>query len=122
MEHPFDICNLAQAAGASYVARGTVYHTNQLTNLIVEGAQNKGFSVIEAVAQCPTSFGRRNKMKTPAAMLEWQRDNAVPVAAAEQMSEEELVGKFTVGKLFAQARPEYTENYQKLIDELHGVR
>lgn len=122
VEHPFDICNLAQAAGASYVARGTVYHTNQLTNLIVEGAQNKGFSVIEAVAQCPTSFGRRNKMKTPAEMLEWQRDNAVPVAAAEQMSEEELVGKFTVGKLFAQARPEYTENYQKLIDELHGVR
>ena len=120
VEHPFDICNLAQAAGATYVARGTVYNTNQLTNLIIEGAQNKGFSVVEAVAQCPTSFGRRNKMKTPASMLEWQRDHAVPVAAAAKMTTEELADKFLVGKLSECKRPEYTENYQKLIDELHS--
>lgn len=118
VERPFDICRLAQAAGATYVARGTAYQTNQLTDLIVEGAKNKGFSVIEAVAQCPTSYGRRNGMKKPAVMLEWQRDHAVPVAAAASMSEEELKDKFLVGTLYQAEKPEYTEIYQKLIDSL----
>lgn len=40
LENPFDICGLAQAAGASYVARGTVYHAVQLDKLI-EGAMRK---------------------------------------------------------------------------------
>ena len=33
IDRNFDLCKLAVAAGATYVARGTVYHTNQLLNL-----------------------------------------------------------------------------------------
>ena len=57
VERNFDLCELVKGAGATFVARGTVYHAKQLTDLIVAGAQNQGFSVIEAVSQCPVSYG-----------------------------------------------------------------
>lgn len=115
IERPFDIAALAIAAGATYVARGTAFHAKMLTDLIVKGAENKGFSVIDAITQCPISFGRKNKMGSAAKMLEWQRDNAVPAQAAAKMSPEELNGKFLIGELHHSSAPEYTAEYDKLI-------
>jgi len=37
IDKPFDLCNLAQGAGASYIARGTAYHAQAMTKLIVKG-------------------------------------------------------------------------------------
>ena len=56
-ERPFDTCKLAQAAGATYVARGTAYHAKALPLLIEKGIRNKGYSLIEAISQCPVYFG-----------------------------------------------------------------
>jgi 2-oxoglutarate ferredoxin oxidoreductase subunit beta len=53
-EQPFDIARLAQAAGATYVARWTTYHVLELVRSIKEGLQHKGFSFIEVVSHCPT--------------------------------------------------------------------
>ena len=47
VEHSFDLSGLALAAGASYVARSTVYHVEMLPKLIQEGFEHKGFSFIE---------------------------------------------------------------------------
>ena len=77
VDNPFDPCNLAAAAGATYVARSTAYHVPHLINMIAGGIENKGFSLIEAIVQCPTAFGRKNKMADPAQMMMWMRDNAV---------------------------------------------
>ena len=77
VDNPFDPCNLAAAAGATYVARSTAYHVPHLINMIAGGIENKGFSLIEAIVQCPTAFGRKNKMAAPAQMMMWMRDNAV---------------------------------------------
>lgn len=115
IERPFDIANLMIAAGATYVARGTVYHAIPLADLIVKGIQNKGFSVIEAMTQCPISYGRKNKMGTASKIMEWQRDNAVTVQAAAKMSPEELKGKFVIGELFNSPAPEYTAQYENVI-------
>jgi len=115
IERPFDVPSLAIGAGATYVARGTAFHANLLVDLIAKGIQHKGFAVIDAICQCPTSFGRKNKMSQPAKMLEWQRDHAVMVQAAAKMPPEALKDKFVIGVLHETTAPEYTEEYGKLI-------
>ncbi|HMM20295.1 MAG TPA: thiamine pyrophosphate-dependent enzyme [Selenomonadales bacterium] len=115
IERSFDIAALASAAGATFVARGTAFHANLLTDLVVKAIENNGFSVVDAITQCPISFGRKNKMGSAANMLAWQRDHAVPVQAAAKMSPEDLKGKFVIGELFRTEAPEYTAEYDKII-------
>jgi len=120
IEPGVDPAELARAAGATYVGRGTTYHTELLVNLIVEGIKNKGFSLIEAIAACPTAFGRRNKMKSGAEMLLWQKENSVHINRAKNMSPEELKGKIIIGELHRQKAPEYTMLYENIIKEAQG--
>ncbi|ATW27187.1 2-oxoacid:ferredoxin oxidoreductase subunit beta [Candidatus Formimonas warabiya] len=120
IERNFDLCELVKGAGATYVARGTTYHAKQLTDLIVAGAKHKGFSLIEAVSQCPVSYGRRNKMKNALEMVNWAKEHAVNQKAAEKMTPAELEGKFLIGELHQSAAPEYTAEYDKLIAKLQG--
>ncbi len=101
-EEPFDLCSLAIAAGANYVARWTSFHVKQLTEVIKAGLQVPGLSFIEVYAQCPTAYGAKNKMKRVSSMIELMRDNAVlkqnvDAAAAKGMTLEK--GKFVVGEL-----------------------
>ncbi len=76
-EQPFDLCRLAEAAGANYVARWTSYHVKELTAAIEAGLSTPGFSFIEVMAQCPTAFGSKNKMKQVSQMIDMFRQNAV---------------------------------------------
>ena len=122
IERSFDIAKLSIAAGATYVARGTSFHAKMLTDLIAKGIANKGFSVIDAISGCPTSFGRKNKMAQPAKMLEWQRDHAVTVQAAAKLSAEQLADKFLIGELHQEAAPEFTDEYAKVVERLKGGR
>lgn len=112
-EPPFDLCSLMVAAGANYVARGTAYHVVQLTDLIEKGLAHKGFSFIEVITQCPTNYGRRNPGQgvSGAAMLRWQKENAVSIEDAATMSEEALKGKIVTGVFIDRDRPEYNDQY-----------
>ncbi len=118
----FDLCNLVTAAGASYVARGTVYHINPLINHITSGLQKNGFSFIEAVSQCPVYFGRTNKIGSAVDMLKWQRDSAVPVSRAKDMSAEELEDKILIGEFADEDTPEYTDLYRQILQRLEQER
>ncbi|HWP79838.1 MAG TPA: 2-oxoacid:ferredoxin oxidoreductase subunit beta [Candidatus Acidoferrum sp.] len=120
IDRPFDIAALAIAAGSTYVARGTAYHAMQLTDLIAKGIASKGFSVIDAISQCPTSFGRKNKQGGPVQMMQWQKDHAVLIQAAVKMKPEDLVDKFVIGELHKSEAPEYTAEYDKLIARIQG--
>jgi len=114
----FDICKLAIGAGATYVARGTAYHVQQLTKLIERGISHKGFSFIEALSICPTYYGRKNKKGTPADMLKWLKDHAVDIKQASKMEPEELHNKFIIGELLNIDEPEFAEEYQKMLNNL----
>ncbi len=118
IDQSFDLCKLVTAAGATYVARGTAYHTQMLIVLIAEGIAHKGFSFIEVITHCPTYYGRRNKMGDAVDMLNWQKEHAVPVKAAAKLPAEKLEGKFVIGELHRSEGPEYTEEYQRIIDRL----
>ena len=121
VERAFDIPELVKAAGATFVGRGTTFHTLQLIDLIAKGIAHKGFSFIEVVSACPISFGRQNKMGGPAKMLEWQRDHGVMVAAWDKMTAEQKAGKFPIGVLYEDNNTqEYTEAYDDLIKRAQG--
>jgi 2-oxoglutarate ferredoxin oxidoreductase subunit beta len=118
LENSFDICGLAAAAGASYVARGTVYHVVQLDKLIEGAIRKKGFSVVEVITPCPTYYGRHNNQRTAVAMMKWQIDNTISVSKAARMTPEQIQGKIITGVLTDRDRPEYIEQYQKLIAQV----
>ncbi len=118
LENSFDICGLAAAAGASYVARGTVYHAVQLDKLIESAIRKKGFSVVEALTPCPTYYGRRNSQKSAVDTMRWQIENTtkgkpgnVPSINGQE--------KIATGVLVDREKPEYVETYQKFIARLN---
>ena len=116
-EHPLDASKLAVAAGASYVARWTTAHQNELKESIKKAIRIKGFRFIEAVSQCPTAFGRRVGFKDAGEILKWFKENAIPIQTAETMSEEELANKIVIGEFIQRTRPTLVENIYKTIED-----
>lgn len=115
IERNFVIADLAKAAGATFVARATTFHTQLLADVIAQGIQHEGFSIIEAITACPISYGRQNKMGGPADMIKWQRDHGVMLAAFDKLSPEQQQEKFAIGVLYQAEAPEYTKEYDKVI-------
>ncbi len=120
IEPNFDICKLAEGAGASYVARATIANPKQVETLIKKGIQKKGFSVIEVVSSCHTQYGRRNKRRTPIDNINYFKDNSVTLEKAKTMSSEELEGKIITGEFVNKEIPEYTDQYLDLIAKVRG--
>ncbi|MBC7100258.1 2-oxoglutarate synthase subunit KorB [Methanothermobacter tenebrarum] len=122
IETPFDLAELVKAAGASYVARWTTAHPLQLANSIRRGLENRGFSFIEVLSQCPTYFGRKNRMRSPVEMLQWMKDNSINRRKALRMEPEELEGKIIVGDFVKEEKEELTTVMYDLIEEKCGER
>jgi 2-oxoglutarate ferredoxin oxidoreductase subunit beta len=121
MEPAFDLCRLTEAAGASFVARGTAAHIRQIQKFIKRGIQHPGFAFIEAVVPCPTEYGRRNKPANPVEMLENARALSITQTKAAQMSPEELAGKIVTGVLHEDAqKPEFQRSYAESIARLQA--
>ena len=115
VDRPFDIANLASGAGASFSARGDVYHARETIDIIKQAILHKGFSLVDVYSICPTYYGRKNKKGDAVEMLKWQKDNLVPTARYYSMSEEERADKKLIGILSFNDYPEYTEEYAKVI-------
>jgi 2-oxoglutarate ferredoxin oxidoreductase subunit beta len=115
IDQSFDLTSLAMAAGASYVARGTVYHVRQSISLMKKALDKKGFSVVEIISDCPISFGKMNKIKSPVDMLKWIKDITVSKKAWENLSVEERKEKFVIGEFLDIDRPDYNERYNEII-------
>lgn len=116
IEDGFNVCKLVEAAGAPYVARGTVYGVVQLENLITEALQKKGFSLVEAISTCPTHWGRLNGFKTASAKMKWIKENSVNIKQAEKLSPEERDSKFVLGKFVDKNKDDYSTKYEKVIE------
>ena len=116
VDRAFDLIKLADAAGATYLARVTSYHAREAVKFIEKGLENKGFSLIEGISECPTYYGRKNKKGDAVQIMNWMKDNAVDVKRAKDMTAEELTGKLLIGEFKNASEPEYTEVYQKIID------
>jgi len=72
-----NIPQLAESAGAKYVARWTSLHARRLINSIVEAIQKPGFSVIEVVSPCPMYYSRINRLGEGINMMKFYHKNSV---------------------------------------------
>ena len=117
LEHPFKIADVVAAAGGSYVARWTTYHAFQLMESMQNAIHKKGFSFVEIISQCPVSYGKMTGTSDPVTLLEQLRDASIHVDDTKGMSEEELEGKFVVGKLVERQRGEFGDALRRLVAE-----
>ncbi len=116
LDRTFDIALLAAGAGASFAARGDVFHARETTEIIKKAILHKGFSLVDVYSVCPTYYGRKNKKGDAVEMLKWQRDHLIPLPRFNMLSETDLAGKKPIGILAENDFPEYTEEYAKLIE------
>jgi len=109
----FDVVDLAGSAGATFVARSTTYHVQEMKDIFVRAIRHRGFSVVEVMSQCPTYFGRRNKSGDAADMMLYYKDNTAPIERRSKDGE----GKILRGVFIDRDRPEYCIEYEKTIEK-----
>ena len=117
IEQGFDICKLAEAAGAPFVARATPFNPVQMKNLIRDGMRKKGFSMVEVIAPCPTHYGKNNGFKSAPEMLRWFDERSIGVEKARQMTPDELADKIVVGKMVDRESEDYGTKYRRIQQE-----
>ncbi|MCD6411003.1 MAG: 2-oxoacid:ferredoxin oxidoreductase subunit beta [Thermoplasmata archaeon] len=125
IEPPFDLCELAKVIGAPYVARWTVSHPYRPIKSIKRGIEKKGFAYIELLTPCPTAYGRRNRLGDIKELWKWYDENTILIEEYERImkygsdEEKERASKMIkIGVFQDIEKPEYFEEYYKLIDRL----
>jgi len=122
-EPAFNLVSLAEAAGASYVARWTTYHVMQLARSMEEVFKKKGFCFIEVLSPCPTLYQRRNKMGDGLETMKYYK-KASKIRHGAPTSECGLTkdGEIIVGKFVDRDRPDYFELLRSQMVESLGER
>ncbi|HDJ26141.1 MAG TPA: 2-oxoacid:ferredoxin oxidoreductase subunit beta [Candidatus Bathyarchaeota archaeon] len=119
IEHPFNLVQLAAAAGAVYVARWTVVHPRRLKESIKKALGKRGFCFIEVISACTEGYGRRNELRSALEFMKWLRE--VSVIAEGVGPEGAYIGrdKIVVGEFVdIEGKPEYTELLWSLINDV----
>lgn len=109
----FDVVSMAMAAGATFVARATAYHVEQLADLLEEAIRHKGFSVVEVMTPCPVYFGRKNKEGSAVDMMERLKAKTTPIGSKAKQENPTLIER---GVFVNKEMPEYCAEYQKIVE------
>jgi len=109
-ESSFSLPYLAAGSGAVYVARWTVFNVKQLENSIKSAILKKGFSFVEIISDCPTYYGRTNKIGGALEMMKFYKENTV-VNQRANLKDINIVrgGKITVGNFIDIERPTFMD-------------
>ncbi len=117
-EIPFNIPYLIAAAGAVYVSRWTAMHVRRLEKSIIEAIHKKGFSFVEAIAPCPTQYGRKNRQATGLTQMNYYRDNSIINHGADPREVGiELNGPINVGKFVDIDRATFSDLQTDILDK-----
>ena len=122
-EPSFNLVQLAEAAGAAYVARWTTFHVKQLARSMQEMFSKKGFCFIEVLSPCPTLYQRRNKMGDGLDAMKFYKEvskirNGAPTGECSLTKSGEIV----VGKFVDRDRPAYFDLLNAQMTESLGDR
>jgi len=109
VEDPFDLCRLAETAGAAYVARWSTAHPRQSVKAVVKGIRKNGAAFIEILSQCPV-----HKKTDPVEMFKELRQITARSTDAAAMAS----GKIPVGEFCDIDKPDWISRYQRIIDQL----
>ncbi len=108
-EPSFNLPQLADAAGAVYVARWTTFHVRQLTRSMKEIFAKKGFCFIEVLSPCPTLFERRNKLGEGLDTMKYYKEKSkIRNGAPTSEVNIGMRGEIIVGKFVDRERPDYS--------------
>jgi 2-oxoglutarate ferredoxin oxidoreductase subunit beta len=110
----FDVVELAKAAGATFVARTTTYHIQQMKDIIRQAILHEGFSVVEILSQCPTYFGRKNKAGDAVDMIQHFKKNTTSIGSKAKQENPDLLER---GIFVQKERPEYCSEYDKVVQK-----
>ena len=119
----FDTCDLAIAAGASFVARETMLEPKKLEKVLIKAMKHKGFSMMEVLSNCHINLGRKNKMVSAMENLEWIDSITVSKKKYDTMSEEEQLNLLPTGVLKEDTdADEYCDMYAEIQKVHQGQR
>ena len=117
IDQGFDVVEMAKAAGATFVARTTTYHVQQMADIIRAAILHEGFSVVEVMSQCPTYFGRKNKQGGAVEMMKRMKESTTPIGSKAKAEHPELIER----GIFVQTdKPEYCSEYDRIIERAMG--
>jgi 2-oxoglutarate ferredoxin oxidoreductase subunit beta len=120
-EFPFSLPNLAEAAGATYVARWTALHLRRVTKSIQEALNKKGFSFIEVITPCVTLYARRNRLGDGLNLLKYYHDNSeIQHGADTRTMDIDYQGKLIVGKFVDKEKPTFLDAMNKHMQIVLG--
>ena len=115
-EHPFNLIYLAQASGATYVARWTALQTHELRDSIIEAMDKPGFSFVEVITPCPTGYARRNRLGTGLDIMRYYKENCyMPDELQPEDTALPFKGKIAIGKFVDIEKPTFMDMYTEGI-------
>lgn len=122
IDYSFDPCKLADAAGATFVARGSVTKPQKLESILVSGFKHEGFTFFDVHSNCHVNLGRKNKMSEATDMLDWIDSRLVTKMEYEKMTQEERENKFVTGILKQdETKEEYCNAYfNRVVSKAKG--
>jgi 2-oxoglutarate/2-oxoacid ferredoxin oxidoreductase subunit beta len=120
-EYPFNLPFLADAAGATYIARWTSMHSRNLIQSIEEALSRKGFSFIEIISPCTTLYLRRNRLGDGVDALQFYQENALLKHGADTRELGiDFQEKIIIGKFVEKDKPTYIEALDKQCVKVVG--
>ncbi len=122
-EQPFNLPFIADACGAVYVARWTVYHVKQITRAMKEGLSKRGFAFIEIISPCPTLYSRRNRLGDGVDMVKYYKEKSVIKNGANTKEVDlSFQGEITVGKFVDRERTTWLDGMNDHFSKVFGSK
>lgn len=120
-EHTFSLPYIAEASGATYVARWTALHLRRVTSSIQEALNRKGFSFIEVITPCVTLYARRNRLGDGLNLMKYYHDNSeIQHGADTRTVGIDFQGKITVGKFVDKEKPTFLDCMNAHLQKVLG--
>jgi len=120
-EFPFSLPYLAEAAGATYVARWTALHLRRVTKSIQEALSRRGFSFIEVITPCVTLYARRNRLGDGLNLLRYYYDKSeIQHGADTRTLDISYQGKLIVGKFVDKEKPTFLDAMNQHMTKILG--
>lgn len=123
-DQPFNFPFLAEAAGATYVARWNSMETRRVTQAIEEGMEHKGFSFIEVMSPCTTLYLRRNRLGDGVDWLTYFKEySEIKHGADTKDLAIDFQGKIVMGKFVEnKEKPEFIDAMNKQLSNVLGEK
>lgn len=122
-EYPFSLPYLAEASGATYVARWTALHLRRVTKSCQEALNRRGFSFIEVITPCVTLYARRNRLGDGLNLLKYYYEKSdIQHGADTKTLDITYQGNLVVGKFVDIEKPTFLDAMNEHLGKVLGEK